>query len=72
MSRNRLIVGACRSLVGEGRAQWPDGLFAGDHLSARDLHLLRASYGGLVTPTSLRATQPELLSRRFLLRWKDF
>jgi hypothetical protein len=45
VSRNRLIVDACRSFVGEGQADWPDGFFATEHLSTRDLELLRASYG---------------------------
>lgn len=44
VSRNRLIVDACRSLVGESHADWPDGFFAHEHLSVRDLKLLRASY----------------------------
>ena len=44
VSRNRLIVDACRSFVGDGHDAWPDGFFATGHLSARDLKLLRASY----------------------------
>jgi len=44
VSRNRLIVDACRSFVGEGNTEWPDRFFATEHLSARDLKLLRASY----------------------------
>ncbi len=44
VSRNRLIVDACRSFVGEGYDEWPDGFFATEHLPARDLKLLRASY----------------------------
>lgn len=44
-SRNRLIVEACRSLVGEGRAEWPAGFFAPDHLSEKDLRLLRSGLG---------------------------
>jgi hypothetical protein len=44
VSRNRLIVDACRSFVGEGHTEWPDRFFATEHLSARDLKLLRASY----------------------------
>jgi hypothetical protein len=44
VSRNRLIVDACRSLVGEGHAEWPEDFFATEHLSARDVKLLRASY----------------------------
>jgi hypothetical protein len=41
LSRNRLIVEACRQMLDEGRA-WPEGFFSNDHLSADDLEELRA------------------------------
>ncbi|MDE0108733.1 MAG: ribbon-helix-helix domain-containing protein [Bryobacterales bacterium] len=40
MSRNRLIVEACRRVV-EERTCWPADLFSNDHLSQPDLELLR-------------------------------
>lgn len=42
VSRNRLIVEACRTLVGEGRAKWPADFFAVDRLTGKDLKLLRS------------------------------
>ena len=44
VSRNRLIVDACRSFVGAGHAEWPEGFFATDHRFARDLKLLNARH----------------------------
>jgi hypothetical protein len=44
ISRNRLIVDACRSLVGEGQHDWPQGFFATEHLSNHDLQLLRKGF----------------------------
>lgn len=46
MSRNRVIVEACRALVGEGRATWPPDFFAEDRLSRKDLQLLRSGMKG--------------------------
>lgn len=40
ISRNRLIVESCRPVV-EERKPWPADLFSNDHLSERDLQLLR-------------------------------
>ena len=40
ISRNRLIVESCRRVV-EERTRWPADLFSNDHLSERDLQLLR-------------------------------
>jgi len=41
LSRNRLIVEACRQMLGAGR-EWPEGFFLNDHLSADDMEELRA------------------------------
>ena len=40
ISRNRLIVESCRRVV-EERTCWPADLFSNDHLSERELQLLR-------------------------------
>jgi len=44
VSRNSLIVEACRSIVGSGQREWPQDFFVGDRLSKRDLELLRSSF----------------------------
>jgi hypothetical protein len=44
VSRNRLIVEACRSLVGQGQPDWPEDFFVTDHLSEQDLTLLRSTF----------------------------
>jgi len=45
VSRNRLIVEACRSVVGEGQNDWPEDFFAGDRLRPGALELLRSTFG---------------------------
>lgn len=45
ISRNRLIVDACRRVVSE-RDRWPSGFFSNDHLSAEDLLVLENEGGG--------------------------
>jgi len=45
ISRNRLIVEACRRVVGE-RDRWPSGFFSNDHLSSEDLLVLENDEGG--------------------------
>jgi hypothetical protein len=49
VSRNRLIVEACRRVVRE-RDQWPPGYFSNEHLSAEDLALLERSARDFVDP----------------------
>ncbi len=44
VSRNRLIVDACRAVAGEGRGEWPEGFFAHDRLSSQDRKLLSATF----------------------------
>lgn len=44
MSRNRLIIEACRSIIGQGQAEWPEGFFARERMSPRDLELLRSEF----------------------------
>jgi hypothetical protein len=44
ISRNRLIVEACRSHLGEGQSDWPDDFFAADRLAHRDRALLRSTF----------------------------
>ena len=51
VSRNRLIMEACRAIVGEGERDWPEGFFSRDHLSGRERALLHDTFddwlGGL-------------------------
>jgi len=49
ISRNRLIVEACRRVVRE-RDQWPPGYLSNDHLSAEDLAVLERSAREFVDP----------------------
>ncbi len=49
ISRNRLIVEACRRVVRE-RDQWPPGYFSNHHLSAEDLALLEGNARDFVDP----------------------
>jgi hypothetical protein len=44
VSRNRLIVEACRSILGQGAREWPDGFFAPERLSRGDRAVLRRSF----------------------------
>lgn len=44
ISRNRLIIEACRALLREGLSDWPDDFFAPDRLPERDLALLRSTF----------------------------
>lgn len=58
ISRNRLIVEACRRVVRE-RDQWPPGYFSNHHLSAEDLALLEQSACDFVDPImSARRSRP--------------
>jgi len=43
MSRNRLVVEACRSYLASLEGEWPDGFFDDAHLTPEDRELLRAS-----------------------------
>ena len=45
VSRNRLIVEACRSVVGAGQSDWPADFFVSDRLRPGDLELLRSTFG---------------------------
>lgn len=45
VSRNRLIVDACRDSLERRRPRWPDGFFSGSHLSEEDRELLREGAG---------------------------
>ena len=47
MSRNRLIVESCRRVM-EERTNWPADLFSNDHLSEKDLQLLRKGEDGFL------------------------
>jgi hypothetical protein len=62
VSRNRLIVEACRSVVGEGRDEWPEDFFAAKGLRPRDLELLRSGFedwsGGIHTARRSRNAAP--------------
>jgi hypothetical protein len=49
VSRNRLIVEACRRVIRE-RDQWPPGYFSNEHLSPEDLDLLERSARDFVDP----------------------
>ena len=44
ISRNRLIVDACRSILGEGGADWPEDFFADGRLARGDRELLRSTF----------------------------
>jgi hypothetical protein len=44
VSRNRLIVEACRAIVGEAQNTWPDDFFARRDLRPGDLELLRSTF----------------------------
>jgi hypothetical protein len=44
VSRNRLIVEACKSIVGGSARQWPEDFFVTDRLPKRDLDLLRSTF----------------------------
>ena len=60
ISRNRLIVEACRLVVKE-RTSWPADLFSNDHLSETDLQLLRKGEDGFLDATgSARRSQERL------------
>ena len=45
VSRNRLITEACRSLVGGGHRAWPERYLEAEDLPARDVALLRSTFG---------------------------
>jgi predicted transcriptional regulator len=44
ISRNRLIVEACRSMIGDGGSEWPQDFFAADRLTRKDRELLRSTF----------------------------
>lgn len=44
VSRNRLIVEACKAVVGGSDRRWPDDFFANDRLPERDLELLQSTF----------------------------
>ncbi|MCC7541266.1 MAG: ribbon-helix-helix protein, CopG family [Deltaproteobacteria bacterium] len=44
VSRNRLIVEACRVVIGDGASEWPEGFFDETRLAARDRSLLRSTF----------------------------
>jgi predicted transcriptional regulator len=48
VSRNRLIVEACRSLLGDGTSEWPDDFFASGRLSPRDRAFLDSTFDAWV------------------------
>ncbi len=41
VSRNRLVIEACRKLLEQRRRKWPPGFFDNSHLTASDLDALR-------------------------------
>jgi len=43
VTRNRLIVDACRSMLDEGNSDWPDDFFTKERLPKRDRDLLRST-----------------------------
>ncbi len=62
ISRNRLIVEACRRVVQE-REQWPPGFFSNEHLAAEDLDQLERSaseFAGAVLSARRSRTAPPL------------
>ena len=49
ISRNRLIVEACRSMIGEGGSQWPEEFFDPKRLARKDRELLKSSFDDWMT-----------------------
>jgi predicted transcriptional regulator len=44
VSRNRLIIDACRALLGSGSSVWPEDFFTADRLTSRDRRVLQESF----------------------------